>query len=265
MNTTIILRGHTEVSEARKQRRAKKRANRKQPPKWPPIAMAFDCETRTDERQSLTFGFFRLLRNVCGSYNEVREEGIFYDPEEVPPSEVRALKHYSARNWAEISKDVPSHKVLLLTKQEFIKQFFFPHAEAGSLIVGFNLPFDLSRLASGARPATRVDKDWSLIFRNEWSFPDILEKDEFRIKIDRKDGKIAFFALSGSFVHKGRFSSSGRFLDLFALAWALTNTSYTLKGLANDLRKRGYKAPRKLEHEPSVRVTPAEISYCRQD
>jgi hypothetical protein len=269
MNSTIILRGHTEVSKTRKQRRAKKRATRnhppKQPPKWPPFAIVFDCETRTGELQSLTFGFFRLLRNVCGSYSEVREEGIFYDPEEVTPSEVRALKHYSARNWAEISKDVPPHKVLLLTKQEFIKQFLFPHAEAGSLIVGFNLPFDLTRLASGARAATRVDKDWSLIFRNEWSIPDILEKDEFRIKIDRKDGKIAFFALSGSFVHKGRFASSGRFLDLFALAWALTNTSYTLKGLANDLRKRGYKVPRKLEHEPSGRVTPAEIAYCQQD
>jgi len=269
LNSTLILRGHTEVSETRKQRRANKRANRKHPakhpPKWPPFAIVFDCETRTDERQSLTFGFFRLLRNVCGSYNEVRVEGIFYDPEEVMPSEIRALKHYNARKWAEISKDVPPHKVLLLTKQEFVKQFFFPHAEAGSLVVGFNLPFDLSRLASGARAATRVDKDWSLIFRNEWSIPDILEKDEFRIKIDRKDGKIAFFALSGSFVHKGRFSSSGRFLDLFALAWALTNTSYTLKGLAKDLRKRGYKVPRKAEHEPSGRITPEEIAYCRQD
>lgn len=269
MNNTIILRGHTVVSKIRKERGVRKRANGKylpkHLPKWPPFAIVFDCETRTDERQSLTFGFFRLLRNVCGSYSEVREEGIFYDPEELTPSEVRALKHYCTRNQAKISKDVSTHKLLLLTKQEFIKQFFFPHAEAGSLIAGFNLPFDVSRLASSTRAATRVDQDWSLVFHNKRSIPDILEKDQFRIKIDRKDGKIAFFALSGSFVHKGKFSSRGRFLDLFALAWALTNTSYTLKGLAKDLREKGYKVPRKLEHEPSGRITKEEIVYCRQD
>jgi hypothetical protein len=201
---------------------------------------------------------------VEGSYSEVREESIFYDPEEVTPSEVRAL-NYQSRDQAEISKDVSPHKIVLLTKQEFVNKVFFPHAEAGSLIVGFNLQFDLSRLASDARPATRVNQDWSLVFRNPHAIPDTLQKREFRIKIDRKDGKIAFFGLSGSFVHKGRFSSRGRFLDLFALAWALTNTSYTLKGLAKDLRKKGHRVPQKLDHEPTGRITAAEIAYCRQD
>jgi hypothetical protein len=262
MNSTLVLRAHTET---RQQRRARERAYRKHPPKWPPYALVFDDETRTDELQPLTFGFFRLLRNLNGNYKEVREEGIFYDPEETTPSEIRNLKKYVARNRAETSNDVIPHEVLLLTRQEFVEHFLFPHAEAGTLIVGFNLPFDLSRLASAALPATRVDKDWSLLFRNESSNPDTLQKRSFRIKIDRKDGKIAFFGLSGAFVHKGKFSSKGRFLDLFALAWALTNTSYKLESLARDLRKRGYKVPRKLEYEPTGRVTPEEIAYCRQD
>lgn len=198
-------------------------------------------------------------------YGEVREEGAFYDPEELKPSETRTLKQTVAGKNAETSKDVVPHKILLLTRQEFIQQFFFPHAEAGSLIVGFNLPFDLSRLASKARPATRVNEDWSFVYRNGGSNPDTLRKGEFRIKVDRKDGKIAFFRLTGFFVHKGRFSSKGRFLDLFALAWSLTNTSFKLKGLAKDLRKKGYKVPKKMEYEPTGRVTPQEITYGRQD
>jgi len=193
------------------------------------------------------------------------EEGIFYDPEEITSSETRQIRKFVDHHWAEAAKDVSHHRVLLLTKQEFVEQVLFPHAEAGSLIVGFNLPFDLSRLASAALPATRVDEDWSLVLNNESLNPDALMKSSFRIKIDRKDGRIAFFGLSGAFVHKDKFSSKGRFLDLFALAWALTNTSYKLGSLAKDLRKRGYKVPRKLEHEPTGRVTPKEIAYCRQD
>jgi hypothetical protein len=260
MNSTIILRAHTDT---RGQRKKKVRQNCKLAANWPPYALVFDCETRTDERQSLTFGFFRLLQNVGDSYVGVREEGIFYDPEEITRSELHTLKQYCEK--AETARDVVPHNVLLLNKQEFIETFFFPHAETGSLIVGFNLPFDLSRLASDARPATRVNEDWSLVFRNESANPDKLRKREFRIKVDRKDGKIAFFSLSGFFVHRGRFSSKGRFLDLFALAWSLTSTSYKLKSLTRELRKRGYKVPQKLDHKPTGHVTRREIAYCRQD
>jgi hypothetical protein len=262
MNRTPIFRAHTEIPGRRK---SKKRASHKRPRKWPPYALVFDCETRTDELQSLTFGSFRLLRNVYGGDSEVLEEGLFYDPDELSPSEVRVLTRYAARKRAATSSDAVSHKLLLLAKPQFIRKVFFPHAEAGSLIVGFNLPFDLSRIASDARPATRVNQDWSLLFRNPHATPDALQKDEFRIKVDRKDGKVAFLALSGCFKKRGRFRSSGRFLDLFAFAWSLTNTSYTLKGLARDLRKKGYKVPRKFGHEPTGRVTPTEIAYCRQD
>ena len=172
MSRTIILRGH---AETRQKRRAKERTtNRKHPPKWPTYALVFDCETRCDEKQSLTFGFARLLQDVNGVYSNCRAEIIFYDPEEAKPYEVRALKQYIAHKRAEIDEDVFSKDIVFLTRQEFIRECLFPHVDAGSLIVGFNLPFDLSRLASYARSATRVDKDWSLVSRNERSTPDTL-------------------------------------------------------------------------------------------
>jgi hypothetical protein len=262
MNCTPIFRAHTETKQRRRRGKA---SNQRRIPKWPPYALAFDCETRIDEKKSLTFGFARLLRNSKDTYNDCRAEIAFYDPEELTPAEINILKQFVARKRAETAKDVYSRDIQLLTRQEFVEQFLFPHAEAGSLIVGFNLPFDITRLPSSARPATRLNEDWSLVFANRSSNPDTLQKGEFRIKVDRKDGKIAFFALSGSFEHKGRFSSEGRFLDLFALAWSLTNTSYSLKGLAKDLRKRGYQVPQKLEHKPTGRVTRKEIVYGRHD
>lgn len=69
MNRTVILRCHTEVAEEPKsdtkqqngtQVSWKTRGNQR---RWPPFALVFDCETRLDERQSLTFGFARLLQD----------------------------------------------------------------------------------------------------------------------------------------------------------------------------------------------------------
>jgi len=254
---TPILRGHTET---RQQRRSRKRARRKHPPKWPLFALVFDCETRTDEKQSLTFGFVRLLRNVENSYSDCRVEIIFFDPEEIRPSEIQALRKYAAEKRAEIALDVRSRNLLLLTKQEFIERFLFPHLEAGSLIVGFNLPFDLARLASDARPATRLNEDWSLVFDYTDRKTGRVERDTIRrIKITRKDGKVTFIRLSGYSKRKGKLPY-GRFLDLFALAWSLRSVHYSLDGLAKDLKIQG-----KLNHTPTGNVTAEEISYCRQD
>jgi hypothetical protein len=192
MNKTIILRAHTEF----RTKRSRRQTVPPHSPKWPPYALVFDCETRTDELLSLTFGFARLIRNVNGSYTDCRAEIIFYDPQELKPFEVRVLRKYVARNRAETSPDVSSKKILLLTKQQFIDRFFFPHVETESLIVGFNLCFDLTRIASDARAATRINDDWSLVFEYRDRKTKQLKEDTIRrIKITRKDGKIAFIKL----------------------------------------------------------------------
>jgi len=256
MKKTIILRAHTEFLTKRNRRQRIAPDS----PKWPPYALVFDCETRTDELLSLSFGFARLIRNVNASYADCRAEIIFYDPEELKPSEAHILKKYVARNRAELSQDVSSKRILLLTKQQFIDRFFFPHVEAESLIVGFNLCFDLTRLASDARAATRINDDWSLVFEYRDRKTEQLKEDAIRrIKITRKDGKIAFIRLSGYSTLRGVLPS-GRFLDLFTLAWALRNVHYSLNGLAKDLG-----VPGKLDHVPKGKVTPKEIKYCRQD
>src|SRR5437879_4430136 len=254
MNGTIVLRAHTELLE--KSKKPKRRKQHKAEPKWPPCALVLDPETRTDEKQNLTFGPYRVVfADENGQYTDVRQEGFFYDPNELSPREIDELTKFSKREKAETAHDV-SKDLRMLTREEFLKQIFFPLAVNGALIVGFNLPFDISRLAADAREARRLNDDWSFVMLDEPFCP--------RIVVTRKDGKIAFFRLSGV----GRDPKTGkkiriprgRFLDVRTLAWALRNVTYRLSGLCKALR-----IPGKLEHKPTGKVTRAEITYARED
>ena len=46
--------------------------------RWPEFALVFDCESRTDVRQELTFGFYRLLKLKDTIY-VLEEEGAFFN------------------------------------------------------------------------------------------------------------------------------------------------------------------------------------------
>jgi len=53
----------------------------------PDAMLVFDCETRTDEAQALTFGSYRFIAR-----GECLEEGLFYGDDLAPP-ERRVLEH----------------------------------------------------------------------------------------------------------------------------------------------------------------------------
>jgi len=263
MNSTILLRAHTELQKKRKGAQRKKSNS----PKWAKYALVFDCETTTDEKQSLTFGSYRLLREVNGRYSEIREEGFFY-PDDLPSHEVGILIQYAKQHAAETAIDCPK-QICVRTLQEFIEKVFFPNALAGAVIVGFNLPFDISRIASDAREARRLNEDWSLVMsRDKDPRTGEVRDNPFlpRIKITRKDGKFAFFRFSGVSILNPKTGKRlkayrpGRFLDLRTLAWALRNVSYSLESAC-----KAHNVPGKLAHAPSGSVTPTEIAYCRQD
>ena len=254
MNGTLFLRAHIELLA--KNKKPHNVEDRDPEPTWPDCALVFDCETRIDEKQSLTFGVYRVCCwNKEGQYGDIREEGIFYDPEELTTSEVEELLRYVDEYKAETGSDVSNH-LRLRPRSEFLKQVFFPLVLKGALVVGFNLPFDISRLAADAREARRLNDDWSFVMLDEPFCP--------RIVVTRKDGKIAFFRLSGV-GHDPKTGKKiriprGRFLDLRTLAWALRNVPYTLDGSCN-----AFHIPGKLDHKPTGKVTRAEIDYGRQD
>lgn len=103
----------------------------------PNAMLVFDTETRVDSTQRLTFGSYRyIIEGVC------LEEGLFYAPD-LPEADHKILENYE---W--IHPANASNKILkLLTLKQFLKRFYSAVYKERCLLVGFNVPFDLSRIA----------------------------------------------------------------------------------------------------------------------
>ncbi len=128
------------------------------------------------------------------------------------------------------------------------------------MIVGFNLPFDLSRLAV----------DWAKADNSGWSLisvtPPLPETglmesnpNRPRIRITAKDSKSAFISLTKPRYPK-EWPEQSRFLDIHTTAFSLFAESLSLDDLCERLKIRG-----KIKHEPGGKVTIEEIDYCRGD
>lgn len=94
--------------------------------------LIFDCETTTHPGQALRFGAYQFRNGEA-----LDESGIFYDPDGVTDGELKLLRTYAAANGMQ-----------LRTREAFVDEVIFARAYAlRATIVGFNLPFDISRLA----------------------------------------------------------------------------------------------------------------------
>jgi hypothetical protein len=149
----------------------------------------------------------------------------------------------------------------LMSRAEFVSRVFWKSVRKGELIVGFNLPFDLSRLA--VKSASGKKGDWSLALSSLWKNPKtgrtVPNPKRPRIIVDAQNSKMAFIKL-GSILHKEEWPREGRFLDLRTLGWALRDVSYSLEGAC-----RAFHVEGKVDHKPSGRIGPEEIEYCRGD
>jgi len=121
-------------------------------------------------------------------------------------------------------------------------------------------PFDLSRLA--VNWATADNGGWSLIFSERLSKrTGVIEANPYRprVRITAKDSKTAFISLTRP-QKREEWPKGGRFLDVHTLAFSLFAESLSLDALCRIL-----EVPGKVNHEPTGRITPAEIDYCRGD
>ena len=223
----------------------------------PDLVLVFDTETTTDHAQALQFGSYRVYTGA----GRLRQEGLLY-ADDLVPEPLAILERYVAEH----PSDTGGH-LRLLSRREFLRQVFWPIAYKGrARVVGFNLPFDLSRLAWGWRPARNggftlqlfesVDDDGRL-------WPDRY-RPEVRIKsLGTKRNFIGFVAparLDPALREKGRVYR-GRFLDLHTLVYALTDKSLSLDAAAEEF---GLQV-RKDEVEQHGLITPEYIDYNRQD
>src|SRR5689334_1328397 len=161
----IYVRAHTIPSKQDKRKR--RYARKTQPAKWPQHILVLDSETTIDVCQSLLFGFARLCKlNTNGNY-ECIEEIIFYldDIPERIRNGMNLLQQFVSDNSAETINGCQTLR--LLSRSEFIEQYFWPTVLATGMIVCFNAPFDLSRLAIDCREARRKNEGWSLIMSQD--------------------------------------------------------------------------------------------------
>ena len=239
-----------------------KRTRRIVPRKWPDHVLVFDTETRITADQSLTFGVYRLCTLKNDKY-VAHEEGLFY-ADDLPGKDRKTLHSHLYKAIPDVATFPP--RFPLYSQSEFIEQIFYPAMKRdGALVCGFNLPFDLSRLAVEWDKGGRGGSDSRM-----WSFTmarysnDEENKNWRRVRIQPLDSKKAFISLVAEWIPEGRKKEWKRepdFLDLRTFAWALFNESFSLKTLCKQLKTRHQKR----DHEPTGKVTPEEIEYARQD
>ena len=95
------------------------------------IILAFDTETTSDQYQNLLFG-------SCGKWvNEKLQYFYLFYADDLDESKIDIIKTHGKNN-----------DCIVLSKKEFIEKIFYPNVYgARAKCVGFNLPFDLSRLS----------------------------------------------------------------------------------------------------------------------
>lgn len=200
----------------------------------PRAMFVFDTETRTDASQRLTFGSYRFFVR-----NELQGEVLFY-ADDLPSKDRKTLEKYV------VSQNKQGACLLLLTRGEFLRKLYKAVYKGRALLVGFNLPFDLSRIAFTARPARgRFAGGFSLAL---WSYVKmgVERPDPYRPSIGIKhiDSKRALKGFTARFnadrsdlipedsatgdPEKG-YKFRGHMLDLRTLAFALTDRGYSLE------------------------------------
>lgn len=220
--------------------------------KWANFALVLDCETTIDIRQDLTFLWWRFCELKDGAY-VCQQEGVVYR-DNLPEESVQLIRDF-ARRKADVENGCPED-IRVESRTEFVDGEFWEALRAGAVIVCFNAPFDLSRLAIEYREAQSKNTGWSMVLWQRKGGSDIFRP---KLRIKPKDSRSAFISLAGGDPNN-RVIYRGRFLDLSVLGWALRNKHMTLEG---SLKSFGLKG--KMKHEPTGRVTKTELEYGRRD
>jgi hypothetical protein len=262
----------------------------------PTHALVIDTETTIDATQALNFGSYRFIALNDGKHppGSCLEEGLFYADELADryPEGLAIVQQYVAGHEADL--DVPRYRktLPLYSRREFVVKrydqrlhrnvlgaFWRAAYKAQALVVGFNLPFDLSRLAIEVSDARRsYGGGFSLAL---WDYQDKqdgmwrADSNRPRLLIRSLNSKQHLFRFTDRRVgdpedyetwesddgERHRTAFSGHFLDLRTLAFALSDRSYSLEKACADFGVEHGKQ----KAEVHGNITPAYIDYNRRD
>lgn len=243
--------------------------------KWwrtPDGMLVFDTETRTNAQQSLTFGSYRFfVERRC------LEEGLFHGGN-LSANEIGVLKRYVRTHKPDTVRE-GVRELRLLTLRKFLEELFREIYKSRSLLVAFNMPFDVSRLAHDVTNARgRYTGGFSL---GLWTYIDKngVERQYLqrpRIAIKHIDSKRALIGLTarmepddedripeGSETGKPQkgYNFRGHFLDLRTLAFALTDRGHSLESACEAFEVEHGKQ-KAASHG---KITSKYIDYNRRD
>src|SRR5712692_25388 len=166
-------------------------------PQWPEYALVFDTETTLDPReQSLLFGLYRVCRSWGSSEYVCVEEGIFH-ADNLERKYLDVINDYVCSRDSEVVSDDYDDDIHVYSRFQFVESVFFHAVRTRSLIVAFNAPFDISRLAIGHRMSR--NRAWTLIVSERISRKTgESEPNPERpcMRVTSKDAKAAFFSLT---------------------------------------------------------------------
>jgi transcriptional regulator with XRE-family HTH domain len=224
VNLAISLRAF--VTDPQTSPRSRKKPKRTSASEW---TLVFDTETTTDPSQRLRFGSYQLRKGLA-----LEEAGLFFDHDALSEAERRTLESFAA-----------SRGLKCMTITEFVEDVFFRRGyELRATIVGFNLPFDISRLALGWAPARGK-------MHGGFSFKMSEKRWRPRVQIKHLSGHAAFIQFTSPTKRsdsprdrrEGRgFIRRGSFIDVKTIAGALLSEPFTLGGLAFRLETATQKA-----------------------
>ncbi|MGI0132813.1 MAG: hypothetical protein ACREDK_06970 [Thermoplasmata archaeon] len=205
------------------------------------LTLVFDTETKTNVHQELRFGIAQVYSN-----GRLLETFLFTG--EVTPKEETAISE-----WAK------EHRATVLPVQTFVSREFLPRVLGmKAVVVGFNLPFDLSRIAADWRPKKKGrGKPWWTLLMVPESNPKFAYVP--RLRVQRVNSFFSFFEFRGA---KGRhLDYTGAFVDCKTFVRALTGESHSLKTAGEAfgcIRK-------KSEQDYRAKVDRKYLDYCLND
>jgi hypothetical protein len=240
--------------------------------------LVFDTETSTDTAQALRFGCYeihgidrderiRLVRQdhlTRDALDTLHAAGVFYDPNALTADEVALMQQYATE-----------HDLTCLTREAFVRDVLYRWMmRYDALVIGHNLPFDLSRLAMGWTDAAGDYRGGFSLKLCCCPYPYCFDHPRIRIKLLGKyKARIALqrvkplAAQGAGGTNQNRFYAkrhiAGKFLDTATLGRALLGPGDTsLAGLG----KRFAAPVRKTStEEHGGALTVDYLDYARQD
>ena len=256
----LYLRAHVVIHpETKTQEQEEAKAKRSRSPKlWPDFALVWDTETTLDLEQTLNFGVWRFCQLQGTEYVAV-QEGIFYC-DGLTEEGVQKIIKYARKHRASGLKNDAEPELKVLSRAEFVERIFWESVRAGALIVGFNLSFDISRIAVRWAPAHNGGFSFVL---SHLSRKQLENRHRPRVTVAPLNGVAEKYELTAvrrkNERHRWR---RGRFLDLHTLAFALTDNSYSLATAIEAFKSTPEKD---ADHDPTGLITDEEITYARRD